>query len=94
MRFDWLLTTLGTIGTWYFYHGRQPLFPSFLALLRASVFSFGSVCFGSAITAALAIVMYWYKKAQNTENMWLKAFLMAILCCFESLLVRVLIARC
>eukprot|EP01127_Copromyxa_protea_P015844 TRINITY_DN4620_c0_g1_i2.p1 TRINITY_DN4620_c0_g1~~TRINITY_DN4620_c0_g1_i2.p1 ORF type:complete len:784 (-),score=92.92 TRINITY_DN4620_c0_g1_i2:28-2352(-) len=80
------VTIAGTIGTWYFYHGFQPFFPSLRALLRASVFSFGSICFGSAITASLALVMYWYKKAQNSDSPWVKAAIMAILCCVEDLL--------
>jgi len=81
------VTVSGTISTWYFMKGTVgiPPNPTMKALRRACTYSFGSICLGSLLVAALQTVRAIINGVRNRANNIIVAIIDCILSCLEGL---------
>lgn len=86
----------GVTATWYYFTSTNPEyvirenhpsvhFPTIYSTGRA-ILSFGTICFGSLITASLRAFNYLYRKAENTDNIIVKSIILFFVSCFEYIL--------
>ena len=86
----------GVTATWYYFTSTNPEyvirdshpsvhFPTIYSTGRA-ILSFGTICFGSLITASLRAFNYLYRKAENTDNVIVKSIILFFVSCLEYIL--------
>lgn len=86
----------GVTATWYYFTSTNPEyvirdnhpsvhFPTIYSTGRA-ILSFGTICFGSLITAALRAFNYLYRKGKNTDSVILKTIILSSVSCLEYVL--------
>jgi hypothetical protein len=86
----------GVTATWYYFTSTNPEyvirenhpsvhFPTIYSTGRA-ILSFGTICFGSLITAALRAFNYLYRKGKNTDSVILKTIILSSVSCLEYIL--------
>ncbi|OUM67221.1 hypothetical protein PIROE2DRAFT_68857 [Piromyces sp. E2] len=86
----------GVTATWYYFTSTNPEyvirdihpsvhFPTIYSTGRA-ILSFGTICFGSLITAALRAFNYLYRKGNNTDSVILKTIILSSVSCLEYIL--------
>jgi len=86
----------GVTANWYYFTSTNPEyvirdnhpsvhFPTIYSTGRA-ILSFGTICFGSLITAALRAFNYLYRKGKNTDNLVLKTIILSSVSCLEYIL--------
>jgi len=86
----------GVTATWYYFTSTNPEyvirdnhpsvhFPTIYSTGRA-ILSFGTICFGSLITAALRVFNYLYRKGKNTDNVVVKTIILSSVSCLEYIL--------
>jgi len=86
----------GVTATWYYFTSTNPEyvirdnhpsvhFPTIFSTGRA-ILSFGTICFGSLITAALRVFNYLYRKGKNTDNVVVKTIILSSVSCLEYVL--------
>jgi len=82
------VTVSGVFASWYFLRGNGgiPSNPTLGALRRACTTSFGSICFGSLLVAALQTFRALIQMSRNGQNQLWAAVVDCILSCVENLL--------
>ncbi|ORX42150.1 hypothetical protein BCR36DRAFT_587450 [Piromyces finnis] len=86
----------GVTANWYYFTSTNPEyvirdnhpsvhFPTIYSTGRA-LLSFGTICFGSLITAALRVFNYLYRKGKNTDSVILKTIILSSVSCLEYVL--------
>jgi len=86
----------GVTANWYYFTSTNPEyvirdnhpsvhFPTIYSTGRA-ILSFGTICFGSLITAALRTFNYLYRKGKNTDSVILKTIILSSVSCLEYIL--------
>jgi len=86
----------GVTATWYYFTSTNPEyvirdshpsvhFPTIFSTGRA-ILSFGTICFGSLITASLRVFNYLYRKGKNTNSVVLKTIILSSISCLEYIL--------
>jgi len=86
----------GVTATWYYFTSTNPEyvirdnhpsvhFPTIYSTGRA-ILSFGTICFGSLITAALRVFNYLYRKGKNTDSVIIKTIILSSISCLEYIL--------
>ncbi|KAJ3021619.1 UNVERIFIED_CONTAM: putative choline transporter, neither null mutation nor overexpression affects choline transport [Siphonaria sp. JEL0065] len=79
------VSVAGSLGNWYYYpviergetdRKRKNVIVS--AFGHASTFSLGTICFSSLLLAGLKTGHYFYKKAKNSNSVWVKALVNAL----------------
>jgi len=86
----------GVTANWYYFTSTNPEyvirdnhpsvhFPTIYSTGRA-LLSFGTICFGSLITAALRTFNYLYRKGKNTDSVILKTIILSSVSCLEYIL--------
>jgi len=86
----------GVTANWYYFTSTNPEyvirdhhpavhFPTIFSTGRA-ILSFGTICFGSLITASLRAFNYLYRKAKNTKNIVVKTIILSSISCLEYIL--------
>lgn len=87
------VTISDIVSHWYFLsstHSPYQLaarYPISRALFWSVTTSFGSVCFGSLLVAALKTGHYFYKRGRNSNNPWVKAVVLFIFHWIEWILI-------
>ncbi|RUS20969.1 plasma-membrane choline transporter-domain-containing protein [Endogone sp. FLAS-F59071] len=87
------VTISNIVSHWYFLsstHSPYQLvarYPISRALFWSVTTSFGSVCFGSLLVAALKTGHYFYKRGKNSNNPWVKAVVLFIFHWIEWILI-------
>lgn len=84
------VTTAGTVGTWWFVPDEASSFCSSAvrdSFVRASTYSFGSICFGSLLVAIVQALRALYQQAQNNDDCQILACIIScILACIQSII--------
>jgi len=86
----------GVTANWYYFTSTNPEyvirdnhpavhFPTIFSTGRA-ILSFGTICFGSLITASLRAFNYLYRKGKNTKNVIVKTIILSSVSCLEYIL--------
>jgi len=86
----------GVTANWYYFTSTNPEyvirdnhpavhFPTIFSTGRA-LLSFGTICFGSLITASLRAFNYLYRKGKNTDSVVLKTIILSSVSCLEYIL--------
>jgi len=82
-----LMTTAGVLAEWYFkYPDNMQPSPTWRSLKRATTTSFGSICFGSFLIAAIRTLKALVRQARRSDNGILLCIAQCILNCIESIM--------
>jgi len=81
------VTVSGTVATWYFMKGTVgiPPNPTMKALRRACTYSFGSICLGSLLVAAIQTLRAIINGVRNRANNLVLAIIDCLLSCLEGI---------